>query len=135
MSSGGTKPTPSGGGARRYSDPLAELKRLEALVDDCFNKGRTEERNEHLLEFCRLSNQIGQSPEAFSSSGEATALDVLKRCVEVLERNSNRLNAFNELFYETYNNMARLFNMEGDIPASLGYLKKAMVHVERLEDA
>lgn len=43
------------------------------------------------------------------------ALNMLQTLIDVLNKNSNPLNEFPELYYETYNNMARCQNLMGDI--------------------
>jgi hypothetical protein len=57
---------------------------------------------------------------------------MLDHCVAVLEQNKNQLNPFSELFYETFNNIARCYNIQGKIKNSLIYLIKAMEHVDVL---
>jgi hypothetical protein len=64
---------------------------------------------------------------------QKTALIMLDHCVVVLEQNKNKLNPFSELFYETYNNIARCYNLQGKIKSSLIYLLKAMEHVDILQ--
>jgi hypothetical protein len=49
-----------------------------------------------------------------------------------LEKNADRRNPFSELYYETFNNMARAMNILGDIKKSLYFLEKAMEHVQLL---
>lgn len=50
----------------------------------------------------------------------------------MIDKNSNKLNPFSELYYETYNNMARCANIQGDIQQSLAHLVQAMEHVREL---
>ena len=57
---------------------------------------------------------------------------MLEHCIEVITKNSNKLNPFSELYYETFNNMARCCNIQGDIKQSLFFLVKAMGHVKAL---
>lgn len=57
---------------------------------------------------------------------------MLDHCVGVIQNNQNKLNPFSELFYETYNNIARCYNIQGKIKQSLGYLLKAMNQVDLL---
>lgn len=59
------------------------------------------------------------------------ALNMLQTLIDVLNKNSNPLNEFPELYYETYNNMARCQNLMGDIRQSLFYLDKALENVEK----
>ena len=50
----------------------------------------------------------------------------------MIGKNSNKLNPFSELYYDTYNNMARCFNIQGNIEQSLANLLEAMSHVKIL---
>jgi len=59
-------------------------------------------------------------------------MDMLEDCVKVLTENSNMLNKFTDLFYETYNNMARCMNIQGKIQKSQFYLEKAMEYVKQM---
>lgn len=56
---------------------------------------------------------------------------MLHTLIGVITNNSNPLNEFPELFYETYNNLARCMNFQGNIKQSLVYLEKALDNVEK----
>lgn len=45
----------------------------------------------------------------------AAASAILKECVSVIEENSTSTKKWPELKYETFNNMARCMNIQGDI--------------------
>ena len=51
----------------------------------------------------------------YKDSDQVEAMEILEECVNVLNENSNKLNPFNELYYDTYNNMARCQNISGNI--------------------
>ena len=64
--------------------------------------------------------------------GSKAAGAILDRCAKQLEKYASKQNTLSDMFYETYNNIARCHNAEGNIRESLAYLVKAMDHVKLL---
>ena len=67
-----------------------------------------------------------------AAEGSKAAVAILDRCTEQLEKYATKQNTLSDMFYETYNNIARCHNNDGNIPESLNYLLKAMDHVKLL---
>lgn len=79
-----------------------------------------------------MSNEKAQNMNLNDTQDQARVFKILEECVRVIDQNSNKLNAFPDLYYETYNNMARCMNIQGNIRNSLEYLMLAMTNVETL---
>jgi len=118
-----------GAGASRVG---AELEEMAAEVRRLYDAGEAEARDKALMAYCAVANEAAQTMATAGPSEQKRAMEVLARCIEVVTENSNRLNPFPELFYETYNNMARCQNLQGSIRDSLRYLLLALEHVGQL---
>lgn len=76
-----------------------------------------------------MANETAQSVDL---KDQKKALTLLQQCVKIIRDNATKQTPFDELLYETYNNIARCYNILGDIEASLEYLLKAYNHALNL---
>jgi hypothetical protein len=79
-----------------------------------------------------MVNDQAQELDPSNTKSVKQCMGSLQKCIEVIDQNSNKLNLFPELYYETYNNLARCENFGGNIKASLSYLMMAMDFMEVL---
>jgi hypothetical protein len=77
-------------------------------------------------------NEHAQNLDQDDRQAIKKALTMLQKCIEVIDQFSSKDNLFAELYYETYNNIARCMNFMGDIKLSLSYLMSAMDFVQVL---
>jgi hypothetical protein len=87
------------------------LKHLKKEISKYYNSGKIEERNQLLAEFCTQCNEVAQNMDLSTPEEQERALDILNDCIDTIKENSNKLNYFPELNYETFNNMARCTNI------------------------
>ena len=110
----------------------ATLQEMEDEISKTYNAGNTGARDTALIMYCAAVNETAQSMNMSSPAEQKNAMKILEQCVHILDQNSNKLNHFSELYYETYNNMARCSNNMGNIKQSLNFLLNAMDHVQLL---
>lgn len=105
---------------------LLELEK-EIKVDQC--EGNFSERNKNLVRYCKMANEASQQVD---QRDQKKALTILHHCVKIIKENASKQSPFDELLYETHNNMARCYNIQGDIEMSLEFLIKAYAHAQNL---
>lgn len=105
------------------------LLELEKEMKIQQSEGNFNERNKNLVRYCRMANEAAQSVD---QKEQKRALALLQQCIKVVKDNASKQTPFDELLYETQNNIARCHNIQGDIQMSLGYLLKAFGHVQNL---
>jgi tetratricopeptide (TPR) repeat protein len=108
-----------------------EFAKMRQEINQLYNEGNGEQRNKQINDYCTKVNEATQAMDVAIEDNQIKAMQMLNTLVDVLTKNSNPLNEFPELFYETYNNMARCMNLQGDIKQSLFYLDKALDNVEK----
>jgi len=108
------------------------LQTLEDEIDKHYDAGESDKRDKALVEYCQTANEAAQNLNLQEERDQRAAMTMLGNCINVIDKNSNKLNPFSELYYETFNNMARCCNIQGDIQGSLTFLVKAMSHVRAL---
>ena len=119
-------------GGRSHAVPMSatqSLLELEKEMKIQQSEGNFNERNKNLVRYCRMANEAAQSVD---QKEQKRALALLQQCIKVVKDNASKQTPFDELLYETQNNIARCHNIQGDIQMSLGYLLKAFGHVQNL---
>lgn len=107
------------------------LRRIEGEITKYYNSGESDNWAKTVHDYCQIANEAAQNLNQQKLEDQKTALKILEKCLDVLNQNSNRLNQFDELFYETHNNIARCYNLQSNIKKSLASLIQAMKHVDR----
>lgn len=92
------------------------LLELEKEIKIHQSEGNFNERNKNLVRYCRMVNEAAQSVD---QRDQKKALALLQQCIKVIRDNSSKQTPFDELLYETLNNIARCHNIQGDIEMSL----------------
>jgi tetratricopeptide (TPR) repeat protein len=105
------------------------LLELEKEIKIHQSEGNFNERNKNLVRYCRMANEAAQM---LDQRDQKKALALLEQCIKVIRDNASKQTPFDELLYETQNNIARCYNIQGDIEMSLQYLLKAYTHVQNL---
>ena len=96
---------------------MLSLKELKAEINRHYNAGNTDERDLALQVFVAMANEEAlklsnmrenfEKKLGYKQSDQVEAMSILDDCVKILSENSNKLNPFSEMFYETYNNLDR----------------------------
>lgn len=105
------------------------LLELEKEIKIHQSEGNFNERNKNLVRYCRMANEAAQM---LDQRDQKKAMALLQQCIKVIRDNASKQTPFDELLYETYNNIARCYNIQGDIELSLQYLLQAYTHVQNL---
>lgn len=108
------------------------LKKIEGEITMYYNKGESEMWKESILRYQKISLESAQNLASKDSEDQKSAMKILNKCLSVLNENSNKLNPFHDLYYETHNIIAMCQNIQGDINSSLKSLVIAMQHIDEV---
>ena len=57
------------------------------------------------------------------------SLEILNKCINVINEHQSKTKPFHSLYYNIYNQMARCYISQNKLPTSLQFLQKALAHV------
>lgn len=109
-----------------------DLKEWEDEILKLKQEKKWEKRNTNLSLFVQNVNEKVQNMPLSTPEEQKEALDLLNNCIRLIDQNTNIEYQFPELYYETYNNLARCMNLKGDIKQSLYYLEFALRNVDKI---
>lgn len=92
-----------------------DLKDWEDDILKLKQEKKWDKRNTNLSLFVQNVNEKVQNMTLQTSDEQREALDLLNNCIRLIDLNTSADHQFPELYYETYNNLARCMNLKGDI--------------------
>jgi hypothetical protein len=86
-----------------------------------------------LIDYIQVANDQSSGLNLELTKEQDSALRIMQLAIVKIEECSRHgllPELYQELFYDTYNNMARVLNIRGDIKGSLVFLKMSLSHVK-----
>ena len=64
-----------------------------------------------MADYCAIANEAAQNLNLKNSEDQESAIKILEKFIAIIDKYKDSKNQFSELYYETYNNIARCWNL------------------------
>ena len=114
---------------------VEKLRKIKDEMQEAHGAGNNEAREIALIDFVNAANDETLELNLESAREQRSARRILEMAVQIIDdcrKYSDGTNLYSYLYYDTFNNLARVSNRAGDIQASLDYLLQALEHTKYL---
>jgi hypothetical protein len=114
---------------------IEKVREIKNEINEMHAIGNKRAREEAINDLITIANNEVNELNLNHDAEQRSATHILLNCVKILDEcriNSGGLEMYSYFYYDTYNNLARIQNVDGNIEGSLYYLLIAYEHTKYL---